>query len=60
MGKFYNFCMNLKYNENGAKKKLRGLIKYEREYNKEFTYEFVENFINMKVEEVNGEADNRH
>lgn len=32
----------------------------EREYNKEFTYEFVENFINMKVEEVNGEADNRH
>lgn len=35
MGKFYNFCMNLKYNENGAKKRLRGLIKYEREYNKE-------------------------
>ena len=28
----------------------------EREYGKEFTYEFVENFINMKVDEVNGKG----
>ena len=27
----------------------------EKEYNKEFTYEFVEGFIDMKIDEVNGE-----
>lgn len=32
MGGFYKFGFYRKYNENGAKKKLKGLIKYEREY----------------------------